>query len=319
VVQSAPSGSFTFAISAYSLAGGADVLTVNYAGDSLYASASGSSTINVTRSTFVLTATDLTVTAGASTNNASHVTVRPAGSYTGTVTLSAAVTSSAAGATSAPTFTGSSVTITSGPATGFITVAKTAAPSARRGPLARTNGWFGAAMTTTPAALVCFFLPGGRRRTKAGFVVVLLFVSASLFGIGCSGGSKKTPTVTVTPSRCSIKPTDALSLSVTVMGAGSVTPTGTVTLSSGKFSTSGNLSSGSTTLSIPANTLAAGKSNTLSVSYAGDRHYLAATGSASVSVLAPGTTPGSYTVTVTGTGNDAGTSVATTTFTLTVN
>lgn len=250
--QTLANGSFTFAIPAYSLAAGADVLTVNYAGDSLYASASGSSTINVTKSTFVLTATDLTATAGASTNNASHVTVTPAGSYTGTVTLSAAVTL------------------------------------------------------------------GRRRRTKAGFVVVLLFVSACLFGIGCSGGSKKTPTVTVTPSQSSIKPTDAPSVSVTVMGAGSVTPTGTVTLSSGSFSTCGNLSSGSATLSIPANTLAVGKSNTLSVSYAGDRHYLAATGSANVSVLAPGTTPGSYTVTVTGTGNDAGTTVATTTFTLTV-
>lgn len=127
------------------------------------------------------------------------------------------------------------------------------------------------------------------------------------------------PTVTVTPGQASIRASDALSVAVKVAGTGSVTATGTVTLTSGSFSTSGSLSGGTTTLSIPANTLAAGKSNTLTANYSGDAHYLTATGSATVSVAAPGTSPGAYTVTVTGTGNDAGNTTATTTFTLTVN
>ena len=112
------------------------------------------------------------------------------------------------------------------------------------------------------------------------------------------------------PSQATAKPTDAMSVAVTVAGTRSATPMGTVTLSSGSYSTSGNLANGSAALSIPGNTLTAGKSNTITANYSGDKHYLAATGSATVSVLAPATTPGAYTVTVTGTGNDAAATTA---------
>ena len=286
--QTLTNGASTFAIPAFSLAAGADVLTVSYAGDSLYAAASGSTTVTVTKSAFTLTATDLTVTAGATANNASHVTVTPAGSYTGTVTLTAAVTSSPTNAVSTPTLTGGAVTITSGPATGFITVATTALPAARRGPLAQSRGWYGAAGSTAIAAFLFWILPGRARRWRAGLLAALVCISAGLVAIGCGGGSKKMPTVTVTPGQASIRASDALSVAVKVAGTGSVTATGTVTLTSGSFSTSGSLSGGTTTLSIPANTLAAGKSNTLTANYSGDAHYLTATGSATVSVAAPG-------------------------------
>jgi hypothetical protein len=74
-------------------------------------------------------------------------------------------------------------------------------------------------------------------------------------------------------------------------------------------------------VTIPANTLAAGQ-DVLTGTYSGDANYNAATGSATLTVTSPppagGTTPGVYSFTVTGTGNDAAKTTATATFTLTV-
>lgn len=316
--QALMNGIYSFAVPAYSLTAGSDVLSVSYGGDANFGVATGSTTVTVTKSAFTLAATDLTITAGATSNNASHVTVTPIGSYTGTVTLTAAVTASPAGAVSVPTFTGTSVTISSGPATGFITVATTPVPAARLGFLARANGWFRAAGGTALAAILFWLLPGQTRRRRVGMSVVLLSFVGTFLAMGCGGGSTKTSTVTVKPGQASIKASDALSVAITVAGTGSATPTGTVTLTSGTFSTSGSLSGGSSTVSIPANTLTPGQSNTLTANYSGDAHYLPANGSATVSVLAPGTTAGTYTVTITGTGNDAGNTTATASFTLTV-
>lgn len=316
--QTLTSGTYTFAVPAFSLTAGSDVLTVSYAGDSLYAAANGSTTVAVSKSGFILTATDLTVTAGANANNASHVTVTPTGSYTGTVMLTAAVAAAPANAVSTPSFTGSAVTITSGPATGFITVTTTPVPAARRGPPGQANGWFRAAGTTTLLALFLWILPGKRQLFRTGLIAILLCLSVGFLAVGCGSHSKKMPTVTVKPGQASIKAIDPLPVAITVAGTGSAVPMGTVLLTSGSFSASGTLSGGGTTISIPPNTLAAGQSSTLMVTYPGDKHYLPATGSATVSVLAPETTPGTYAVTVTGTGSDAGHTSATATFTLTV-
>jgi hypothetical protein len=72
---------------------------------------------------------------------------------------------------------------------------------------------------------------------------------------------------------------------------------------------------------IPANTLPAGQ-DTLTASYSGDTNYNPTTGTATLAVANPplvgGTTPGRYTFTVTGTGNDAAKTSATTSFTITV-
>ena len=92
-----------------------------------------------------------------------------------------------------------------------------------------------------------------------------------------------TPTVTVTPSATTLDSGSTLSVPVAVTGAG-VTPTGTVTLSGGGYtSTTGTLANGSYTFAVPANSLSAG-SDTLTVSYSGDANYATGTGTASVSV-----------------------------------
>ncbi len=145
------------------------------------------------------------------------------------------------------------------------------------------------------------------KRFATLFLVLLLFAIALSTG-ACGGGSQggggtnqnpTTPTVTVTPASSSI--TTAQSLAVTIAVAGtSGTPTGSVALSSGSYTSSAaTLSSGSATITIPAGSLAAG-SDTLTAKYTPDSAssatYNSASGTASVTVTAPATTP---TVTVT--------------------
>jgi hypothetical protein len=110
---------------------------------------------------------------------------------------------------------------------------------------------------------------------------------------------------------------------VTVAGSGTVTPSGTVTLGSGSYASSATaLTGGAATITIPASTLPAGQ-DALTASYSGDANYNATTGKTTLSVISPppvgGTTPGTYTFIVTGTGNDSAKTSATTTVTFTVN
>ena len=133
--------------------------------------------------------------------------------------------------------------------------------------------------------------------------------------IACGGGggassnntnppSKSTPTVTVTPGSSTIPATQSLSVTVTVSGS-SGTPTGSVTLSSGSYTSSAvTLSSGTATINIPAGSLAAG-ADTLTASYtpdtAGASNYYSATGTGSVTVTtaipAVAVTPASFRIT----------------------
>ena len=143
-------------------------------------------------------------------------------------------------------------------------------------------------------------------RFGALFFVFLLFavaISMGACGSGSSGGgtgpNPTTPTVTVTPASSSIRTTQSLSVNVTVTGAGA-TPTGSVVLSSGSYTSSGAaLNSGSATITIPAGSLATG-SDTLTARYTPDSAsssaYNGASGTSSVTVTQSVTTP---TVTVT--------------------
>jgi hypothetical protein len=101
-----------------------------------------------------------------------------------------------------------------------------------------------------------------------------------------------TPRVSVTPSSSSIFTTQGLLVSVVVSGAaGNATPTGTVTLTSGSYSSAPKtLSSGSGTISVPANALSAG-GDTLKAVFTPDTTsapiYTEASGTASVTVTVP--------------------------------
>jgi len=113
--------------------------------------------------------------------------------------------------------------------------------------------------------------------------VVLLNQGAS------STGTLITPSVTVAPSASSITTTQALNVTVTVNGGtGNPTPTGSVTLSSGAYTSAATtLSSGGAMITIPAGSLATG-TDTLAVDYTPDAGssavYASGSGSNSVTV-----------------------------------
>ena len=118
--------------------------------------------------------------------------------------------------------------------------------------------------------------------------------------------SKGTPAVTVTPSPLSISTTQSLTVTVAISGGtGGLTPTGTVTLSSGSYTSSpATLSGGTATITVPAGSLAVG-TDTLTASTSGDANYNPAVGTGSVTVLglAVLTSPTPGLGTVLGTGN----------------
>jgi hypothetical protein len=117
-----------------------------------------------------------------------------------------------------------------------------------------------------------------------------------------TGSSPVTPTVTVTPASSSITTAQSLSVTIDVSGT-SGTPTGSVVLSSGSYSSSSvALSSGSATITIPAGSLASG-SDTLTAKFTPDAgssaSYNSTSGTASIAVTQTGSSPVTPTVTVT--------------------
>ena len=160
--------------------------------------------------------------------------------------------------------------------------------------------------------------------------------SATVAVTTAATGSGTAPAnVTVTPTPTSLAASGTLSVAVTVAAgtSGGATPTGTVTLSGGGYTSSaGTLSSGAYTFSVPANSFTAG-ADTLTVTYSGDSTYATSTGTATVTVTAAtaatgtfsisATSPaavsagssGSSTITVTASGSYAGTASLTCTLT----
>jgi len=102
-------------------------------------------------------------------------------------------------------------------------------------------------------------------------------------------GPAVAPTVTLTPSASSITTAQSSTVTVSVSGAsGNPTPTGSVTLTSGSYTSApATLSGGSATIDVPAGSLATG-SDTLTATYTPDSNstslYSTASGTASLTV-----------------------------------
>jgi hypothetical protein len=230
----------TFNISAGALAVGSDALTAIYTPDALssviYFGASNTVTITVAappQPAYALTAANVTLAAGAATGDTSTVTVTPSGGFTGSIALSAAVTTSPAGATLLPALSFGStspVNITGTNAgTATLTIFTTAASSpgctntSSRPQRASAYTFAGTAL----ACLLFFGIPARRRRWRSLLGIFLLLAAFTATMTACGGGGHggvACPQV-ITPG------TTAGNYTITVTGtSGSQSQTTTLTL-----------------------------------------------------------------------------------------
>jgi hypothetical protein len=228
-------GSASFTIPANSLAVGLDDVTATYSGDANYLSGTNDEYVNVTAAIppgITLSGTNVTVAPGALVGNTSTITVSPAGGFTGSVSLTAAIANSPTGAVDQPTFsfgTTSPVMITgAGSQTATLTVSTTAATVASLAPpLPPGAQWRHGAVAF--ACLMLFGI-GAVRRGRRTLLMLMLLVVLAGGAISCGGGGgsgsgsgggnsnpRTTPgsyTVTVTATSGTISATTTINLQV---------------------------------------------------------------------------------------------------------
>ena len=254
-------GTASFTIAGSALTIGSNTLTATYTpdttGSATYGSASGTATLAVT-----ITTPTVTVTPASSTL-----------STTATLPLTIVVS----GGSGATTPTGS-IVLTSGSYTSSATTlsAGSAAITIPAGSLSAGNDTLTATYTpdTTSSSLY-----------------------ATATGTASATVSMVTPTLSASPGTSSINSTAALTLTLTVTGTNSITPTGTVKLTSGSYDSAATTLASSTTagtatasITIPAGSLASG-SDSITATYT--------PGSASTSLYNSASNSAAATVTVT--------------------
>ena len=180
---------------------------------------------------YTITGTAVTLAKGSSTGNTSTITVTPTGGFSGTVSLSAAVTNSPASAQDLPTFnwTPSNAQIAisgSSPANATLMIVTTpSSVSANQRPANPAARWYG----TSGAVLACvalLWIPSRRRGLRNMLTIVALFVALGGGLLACGGSSSVTGgggnsgttsgayTITVTATSGSTSVTTPVSLTV---------------------------------------------------------------------------------------------------------
>ena len=219
-------GIATITIPAGTLAPGLDILTAAYQGGGNYlGGASGQASVTVTAGTPTFTITGTAVNVAPGLVAISTITVTPAGGFTGSVALTAAITSSPGGAQSLPilSFGSASPVSITGPTAGTatLTIVTTPANCAPGYLIDLRAPWYPAG----GAALVCillFGIPGRRRSWRRALAMLALLATLAGGMLACGGASL---------SRNCPPATTAGAYIVTVTGtSGSTTATGTVTL-----------------------------------------------------------------------------------------
>jgi len=181
---------------------------------------------------YTIGGTAVTLAKGTSTGDTSTITVTPSGGFSGTVTLSAVVTSSPTGAQDLPTFswTPSNAQVAlsgSSPASATLTIVTTPSTvGANQRPANPAARWYG----TSSAVLACvvlFWIPSRRRGLRNMLTIVALFLAIGGGLVACGSGSKTisggggnpgttsgTYTITVTATSGSTVVTTPVSLTV---------------------------------------------------------------------------------------------------------
>jgi hypothetical protein len=191
-------GSATFTIPANTLPVGENAIVATYSGDPNYYPGTGQSSVGVTAipATFSLSGTAVTVSPGATTGNTSTITLTPSGGFTGSVALTAAVTSSPSGAVDAPTLSFGVTTPTSitgaNNASATLTISTTAASTSCVSVNIRKRAmpWY-AEGGTVLACLLLVGIPARRRRVRTilGMLVLVLALATGMSSCGGGGGS----------------------------------------------------------------------------------------------------------------------------------
>jgi len=186
-----------------------------------------------------------------------------------------------------------------------VTVAVSGTPTPT-GSVVLTSGSYTSSATTLSSGGATINIPAGSLVSGADSLKVTYTPDSASSPIYASGSGTNSvtvtataPTVTVTPASSSITTAQALSVAITVTGT--PTPTGSVTLTSGSYTSAATtLSSGAATINVPAGSLATG-SDTLKVTYTPDSAsspiYTTNTGTSSVTVTLPAKTTPTVTVT----------------------
>jgi hypothetical protein len=234
-------GSATITVPAGSLAAGMDMLTASYmpdaASSSTYTNAAGTNIVTVMARAFTISGTTVSILPGATSGNASTITIAPSGGFTGSVALTVAITSSPTGGQDSPTLTFGTTTPASisgsnaGTATLVITTTAptTAGLAFPQHPMQHPGMPWYATGGATLACILLFGIPARRRswRNLLGMIALLVALTggAGACGGGGSGsgggGGGGTGNLGTT----------AGSYTLTITGtSGSVTETGTVTL-----------------------------------------------------------------------------------------
>jgi hypothetical protein len=190
-----PGNTVSITVPAGSLIPGTDTLSASYSGDGTYTSTSGTTTVTVSmpvNASFGVTASDLSLTKGATSGNYSTVNVISVNGFVGAVALTATITSNPAGAQNLPNLAFGSTSpvnlIGANSSTARLTVTTTAATSGALAypsrPGVRWNATGGAAL----ACILLLCIPVRRRRWQTIIGSLMLLIALNGGVLACGGG-----------------------------------------------------------------------------------------------------------------------------------
>jgi hypothetical protein len=180
-------GAASFTLPAGTLISGANTLTASYPGDPVYAAGTATATVTVPP---VLVTSPTAGPVSAGTSATATVTFSSGSTYSGTLNLICALTTSPTGAQSLPTCTMNPTSVaiaTGGTGTSVLTVKTTAASTATLRASSLGNPWRIAGGGTVLALLLTCGISSRRRRWTS--MLALLLVFSVVAAIGCGGGS----------------------------------------------------------------------------------------------------------------------------------
>jgi sugar lactone lactonase YvrE len=223
------SGSATFTISASLLAGSwpalTDTLTASYSGDITYSQTSGSTSVAVTDEPIKILTTAITVPPGGNFGNTSTISVVPSYGFTGTVNLTATITSSPANVHDLPTlsFGSTNPVVISGTSNGYATLTVSSV-AVGNGALEHSTPKNMRLTVAAGATLGCLLLIGfrskARERLRALLLIVIMFLAVGGFSAcsdSTSGGAGTTAgnyIITITGTSGTVSATNTISLEV---------------------------------------------------------------------------------------------------------